>query len=248
VDFEAGVAESLASAGSHSFVVDYDPDQGCHLVCVQFDSLPSSFGSKAEEIGLILGDVLHNARAALDYVAWQLARLHLKREPTECESRKIQFPLAKKARYFRRSQVSDYVSSDAFKEMERHQPYLPDPGGINETNTLAILRDLSNSDKHRLPTWAMRYMKIDLSYQFDPPVDGHETEPWAPREEDKTGSLIPGDRLPLYRLVITPEDSAADTSVKVDPQPAVGILLSASNQDYDGSEIKDHRPRRQCRD
>src|SRR6266511_2429033 len=45
------------------------------------------------EWGVRIGDCLHNLRSALDHVVWQLALLHLQRQPTDKEARRIQFPI-----------------------------------------------------------------------------------------------------------------------------------------------------------
>jgi hypothetical protein len=97
--------------------------------------------------GLVTGDALHNFRCTLDHLWWQLAKWHLKREPTEDEAKDIQFPIYEqhwnpKHRYLR------HVDPAHAAKVEARQPFNPPTG--DEINYLGVLRRLSNTDKHRV--------------------------------------------------------------------------------------------------
>jgi hypothetical protein len=103
-------------------------------------------------LALIIGDVVHNARCALDHFAQVAAAQGAGRPLTDKESRRIQFPLEPTPGRFKR-QVKDgrllHVDPSLVGWIEALQPYeqgLPLRGWIHP---LGILRHLSNIDKHR---------------------------------------------------------------------------------------------------
>ncbi|MGO8905512.1 MAG: hypothetical protein ACLQMH_07815 [Solirubrobacteraceae bacterium] len=95
-------------------------------------------------LGVIVGDILHNLRCVLDHLVWQLVELN-GRKPGEHN----QFPIfdtpkaykEKAGRYLRG------VASEHKTLIETFQPYHLD--GDPAYHNLAVLRDLSNIDKHR---------------------------------------------------------------------------------------------------
>lgn len=137
---------------------EFNPD--AKTITVFFDNIPEIDSRWA----LVAADALQNLRSALNYVAWELAVLHLartnqKREPVY----KTEFPIADTPAKFRDDYVSDIdpVHVAKIKDM---QPYSPsfmvhlqaelaaglDPEMLAKTeHPLAKLRDLTNGDKHR---------------------------------------------------------------------------------------------------
>jgi hypothetical protein len=101
------------------------------------------------EWSLVLGDIVHNLRSALDALVYALARAHLGRTPTDTEARQIQFPIVDRPdqwegeckRWLR------HIAPAAQLLIERCQPY--HDANPREVHLLAALRDLSNIDKHR---------------------------------------------------------------------------------------------------
>lgn len=124
----------------HRTFVDYDPDEVCYVVYSKMSAEPFP------NLSLILGDVIHCARGALDFTAWQLARKKLGREPTEQEARSIVFPITDYPERFASARVMPFLSAPVRKEMRRHQPH---PGSDARNDNLALLQWLSNRDKHR---------------------------------------------------------------------------------------------------
>jgi hypothetical protein len=96
--------------------------------------------------GLVVGDVLHNLRSALDHLAWQLVLANGK-SPTS----RTEFPIFKDDREFKdqaRRKVGG-MSKDARTAIESLQPYATrkdDPEG----EPLWCVQELSIVDKHRL--------------------------------------------------------------------------------------------------
>ena len=95
-------------------------------------------------LGVIVGDFLHNLRCVLDHLVWQLVVLN-GQEPGEHN----QFPIfdtpgaykKRAGRYLRG------VAIDHRKLIETFQPYHLEDNAAS--HYLAVLRDLSNIDKHR---------------------------------------------------------------------------------------------------
>lgn len=100
-------------------------------------------------LGLILGEMIHDLRAALDQLAWQLALDHVGEEVL-AEPRAgnaIVFPITSSRENFKAHRALPYFSVEAQRVMEGRQPYHND--GMALVNPLAIVQELSNADKHR---------------------------------------------------------------------------------------------------
>jgi len=94
--------------------------------------------------GVILGDFLHNLRGVLDHVIWQLVVLN-GHTPTRATS----FPICdSRAEFDRRMKRSlRGLTAEQQALVEEFQPYRLD--GDPRDHMLAVLRDLSNTDKHQ---------------------------------------------------------------------------------------------------
>ncbi|MEU0498618.1 hypothetical protein [Mycobacterium sp. NPDC006124] len=98
------------------------------------------------ESALLMGDFVHNLRAALDHAVWAITPQHIQQErPTE-----VAFPLrstensyttwAKKRR--------DWYGPTVFEVIRSNQPF--NAAGTGKLHPLHILQFLSNTDKHQL--------------------------------------------------------------------------------------------------
>ncbi len=95
-------------------------------------------------LGVLVGDFLHNLRCVLDHLVWQLVLLN-EQEP----SYRHQFPITDKPGAFAGATDSlRGVATEHQALIEQFQPYHVD-GGNPSQHMLAVLRDLSNIDKHR---------------------------------------------------------------------------------------------------
>lgn len=94
-----------------------------------------------------IGEIAHDLRSALDHLAWREALEHLGREPTRDEAKEIAFPICERRRSFERSSVREYVSTDAWAAMERHQPFRDETP--KRPHALALLHWINRMDKHR---------------------------------------------------------------------------------------------------
>jgi hypothetical protein len=130
-------------------------------------------------LGTILGDVLHNFRSVLDHIAWQFVehgRTPSSKLAEEAQV-KVAFPIVLKPKS--RRSVEEYFDSvcdsnslpgvePGHKAVVRlHQPYTR--GNLAEGHPLAVLQELSNTDKHRTVhpvVWA----PVTLGFKSEPPA------------------------------------------------------------------------------
>jgi hypothetical protein len=134
---------------THDFVVTkFDPDTGEKVVHLKILKEP-----KNPEWGLLLGDMVHNLRSALDHLVWQLVLLN-----GEKPRRQNQFPIIRtKAEYWEatgnrsesaRDRMLVGVSEDHRAFIDLVQPF--NARNVPEGTSLAVLSWLSNADKHRV--------------------------------------------------------------------------------------------------
>jgi hypothetical protein len=123
-------------------------------------------------LALIAGDVVHNARSALDHLMVSLAQEGegtLRRRPTDEEERRIDFPVTDNQAAYRKKEavLRKFLSDEVLKRTRLLQPHtlalLPqysglDQGQIRALMSTSLLRRLSlldNIDKHRRLTLAL---------------------------------------------------------------------------------------------
>lgn len=119
--------------------------------------------------GLMIGDVVHNLRSALDHLAWQIAHENGK---SPGNPRQVQFPIADTATAFRSSSALQQIDPAYWPRVEAFQPYTPITGPDRWSgppiHPLALLRDLSNEDKHRVVT---PIIARSQSFSHTPPMN-----------------------------------------------------------------------------
>jgi hypothetical protein len=95
-------------------------------------------------LGVIVGDFLHNLRCGLDHLVWQLVILNGS-QPT----RSHQFPICDTEGEFRgkADRQLRYLAARQVETIASFQPYRL--GREAKMHSLAVLRDLSNIDKHQ---------------------------------------------------------------------------------------------------
>jgi hypothetical protein len=151
---------------AHDFVVtEVDPSTGEKVVHLKVLKEP-----KNPEWGLILGDVVHNLRSALDHLVWQLVLLNGKKP-----RRQNQFPIIRaKNDYWEASKDR----SESVRERmlvgvaEEHRAFIdmvqPFQAGSNAEGTaLAVLSWISNADKHRVVYASYLLTKEPTPEMFD---------------------------------------------------------------------------------
>jgi hypothetical protein len=123
--------------------------------------------SLLEKWSLDIGDCINNLRTSLDYLAFALARL--KCDPP-IKPGIISFPIYLLGdEFIRKEQECRKQMPDmAAKLIEQLQPFQRDGSpekGIPESDPLLLLRDLNNTDKHRVPT-AIHVSPAEISHSW----------------------------------------------------------------------------------
>lgn len=118
-------------------------------------AIPLSFAA-------LLGDVIQNLRAALEYSAWAAASA----EARKSSPRRISFPIVDcRSDYEKWVSGRSRIFSDAtFQVLEWAQPFQAD---VEQLHPLRILRTLSNTDKHRLLS-VVDHAHIQVGVELDP--------------------------------------------------------------------------------
>jgi hypothetical protein len=136
---------------------DYDRGSDEHVLYV---SKMPDLAVEFQQSALIIGDAVHNLRSSLDYLVCQLSIVHTKNDVRDIGA--IQFPIcdteeAWKVQEARRLQE---ISPNDRAKIQEFQPYTVgymDTSWNPPFHPLAMLRDLSNLDKHQ------RIIKMALS-------------------------------------------------------------------------------------
>ncbi|MCV7355394.1 hypothetical protein [Mycolicibacterium fluoranthenivorans] len=98
------------------------------------------------ESALLMGDFVHNLRAALDHAVWAITPQHIRQErPTE-----VAFPLrsTEKSSTTWAKKRRDWYGPTVFEVIRSNQPF--NAAGTGTLHPLHILQFLSNTDKHQL--------------------------------------------------------------------------------------------------
>ena len=98
------------------------------------------------EAALLMGDVVHNLRAALDHAVWAITPQHIRQgRPTE-----VAFPLrsTEKSYTMWAKKRRDWYGPTVFEVLKSSQPF--NAVGNGKLHPLHILQFLSNTDKHQL--------------------------------------------------------------------------------------------------
>jgi hypothetical protein len=132
------------------------------------------------ELGSMAGDVIHNLRACLDNLIWEIT-------PTAARSRRTAFPIRSTEAGFA-SAVTENLSGlpaavvDAARNV---QPFVPERlGGLanNGGELLKLLDDFWNDDKHRVPTVALATLSVVPPSTFRGTLASMSRLPGAKRE------------------------------------------------------------------
>jgi hypothetical protein len=199
------------------FRAEYDPQTGSHIA--RITAVPQPVPTL--RWGVIIGDVIHNLRSALDHLAWELAHWG-GRTPSDPEG--VKFPIADTLATFgsgAAARATKQMDPAHVAKVESLQPYHAQSGPDRYTGTyihpLAFVRDLSNADKHRLPTPILA-----VSQRFDFAIGAPPLNLSAFLGEGMLNTLEVGTS--IMRLIARPEDKDVQAEGHMTP----GILLPES--------------------
>jgi len=154
-------------------------------------------------LGVIVGDVMHNLRSALDYIVAQLTLA------SGAALRRQQFPIyALRSSYVRDQGTPDHPKKAhaiqgvacGLTDIEAVQPYhLTDGGGDPHADPLWHVHRFSNADKHR--EIAAQMFPIDKVHLRASYVGGQVTDEW---QERKSPPWSPGSEYEFRRVRFAP--------------------------------------------
>lgn len=180
----------------------------CFLVVdeVSYPDLPDSFSAR-------FGDAIHNYRAALDHVAWQLVRHGS--DPNSKRPNLVQFPILTFESDFRAWQ-DRRLPGVAAKQVEFIHSRHGYKRGKATNEMLLAIADLSNEDKHRAIHSVVAVpagIQHDVAFTHCRPIDftGPETHP----------ELKPGTVVGRYSGIITGPKPNMDMGIT----PSLYIVL-----------------------
>lgn len=128
---------------------DLDPASGIHIV--RISSVPK-LAPLAEKASLIVGDIAHNLRSALDHLAWQLACAAAGGAPAK--PREVQFPICYPSEISKTCKTPSYFTAADWQKIHEFEPCKglngrPDGWSGDYVHQLSLLQQLNNDDKHK---------------------------------------------------------------------------------------------------
>lgn len=171
-----GTAEQKA----HPFTIEPQPDRKRIIV------RHGIFGADDPDWALIVRDIVHNLRSALDHIVCQLAVLN----GSDISCCKVTyFPICICQPDFKRAEktLEHLISPDAFALIEKLQPYhAADIGSRPTSDFLWAVHHLDIVDKHRmLLVVGKKFRTTDLIYTLNDraPVSVTVDQSWRPLED-----------------------------------------------------------------
>lgn len=193
--------------------------------------------------GVAIGDIVHNLRSALDGVVWQLA---LKFNPpgpppdpipSSSPWKRLAFPIvAKNAKgeWGSACGLNLQLVKPLWTRLERLQPFYTGPHNPRG-ESLAILSELWNIDKHRHPALVVAHVNLDILY-----ISQRRREPLSMQPAGYTfyqvsvaspGPLI--GRTELGRIIVTDSSIPLDQlEMCVDHQLTFKVLFGQGSPGY----------------
>jgi hypothetical protein len=218
------VAEFIESE-PHRVTIKFEPEAGCHVARMAIGEEPDP------QLGIMVGEFVHNLRSCLDHIAWQVARLSNSAKVCNKNRASIYFPVCHSHKEFLKHPALPFFPEDARALVGSFQPYEGSKGP--RAHWLAGLNTLWNRDKHRLVHAALTLADVGktafrpavLSPENDSPVT---VEALLYRYRD-TGVY---DKAEIAYIRF--ERSEPDVQqVHVASHPPVEILFRAGSIDFD---------------
>jgi hypothetical protein len=232
-DLEDSIEAVLAADGDH-FASEFDPQTGQQVY--QAQNLPAI----KPEWSLMIGDILHNLRSALDHLAWQLVILD-GGEPDEQTQFPIrETPFSEKGNFATPQLTPAIRNPEIIDALKKAQPYHgPDGEPIRpDRSPLLHLRRLNNIDKHRLLLVVARVLDSDQMWWGGSPemaipqlkISTAPLEEGSPVAWFDWGSAEPPDYFnPHLALTISLNEPNAIGRLRPTPIPVLKLLDTICN-------------------
>jgi len=122
---------------SYPVGVEEDGEPGCHRVWVEAKKSPPLI------LSVIIGEIAHNLRSALDHLIYRQAVEHVGCTAANKNARLITFPICRDPTFLGEAQALNFVCKDTGALVAKYQPYERGNG------YLAMLHWFNKIDKHR---------------------------------------------------------------------------------------------------
>jgi hypothetical protein len=179
----------------------------------------------AEEWGIILGDAVHCLRSGLDQLIWGFIP-----EPKD-RSNRTQYPICLSEREWVTEAPAMYWGvSEAFAELlDKTQPYQRGDVNAARTHPLAVLRALSNLDKHRtIPAIALVADETEAEVIATQGIKEWSALRFKEGKRYEKGAVVAESK-------IVPDDSGLEPHMDVEVNAAFDIAFGPGI--YDAPEI-----------
>ena len=210
-----------------------------------------SFAPTPREWPFLIGDIVSNYRAALNYAAYELVRVG--RTPAKCDGIGVQFPIGDPVEHphatvatFHKWVQEKQLPGVLVKYVRTISPFQPYASRRHSRWPLDALRVLSNRDKHRRPLLMTRIHRIAITGAISEPRKDETGTPFIPfkitplrgRFTPKPGTYIARlDWAPGFR----PVPRRFDLNPFASDQADVGVNLQITGrvtlQDYGAREV-----------
>jgi hypothetical protein len=134
----------LAWVATNPYSSRIELDEASGAYCVFYDF---SHPAVPLQFPVLLGEIAHDLRYALDHLVWREAVEHLGLKRAEKVAARVTFPIERSRKKFAQSVVKRLVDDEAWQVIERYQPY--DRGSPERSKALELLHWINRMDKHR---------------------------------------------------------------------------------------------------
>lgn len=226
----ARACQDFTDSQPHEVVVAFEPAERCWVARLRVREHPP------HNLSLVLGDLVHNARSALDHAAWQVACLRCSEDDLMKPRVRpgISFPITQHPNEFAAHPLLRYIPEEAVEVFERTQPYQGSAG--TERHWLALLNRMWNADKHRLlhPTFALTWLgKTTFApggIFLEDFEGGAEIESLISEDQ----GIEDGAKVALVRFAAGPHPRTQ--TVRVQQQPPAHIVFGAGRGMFGGEK------------
>jgi len=172
----------------YSTAVEYHPEADVHVFRLATEAVPVAFG-------IVTGNIVHQARAALDNLVWQLVILNGGKPRGGMRGNAFPILLPKHDHHAFAKNTKNTLSGvhpDHRTLIEGLQPYQRPDGIPPDQHPLAVLAGLSNTDKHQvLELMRARAGAEHLSVDFrGKDIQLIVNQAWEPLPELKAGAIV----------------------------------------------------------
>lgn len=139
------VIDRYARTNPYTFVHSYDREARRQNIQIRQEKGLDGVELDPIELGLTLGEAVHNMRSALDHLAWGLACKNSKTPIALRRQREIFFPIMDTYEAFMTHSTIPFLTLEQIAVIERHQPFEG-----RDDKRLRRLNSLWNADKHQV--------------------------------------------------------------------------------------------------